>query len=67
MNDAYSYMLRVVSYWNEEYPGKQFGKPEKNSPVGALISNCHYLNWSVPRCCARINEMLFAGPAAKKD
>lgn len=67
MNDVDSYALRVVSYWNAEYPGKPIGKLEKNSPVRSLISNCHFLNWAVPRCCARINEMHFARPAANRD
>jgi len=64
MNDAYSYVLKVLSYWNAEYPGKHIGD-EKH--VMAMIKNCRYLNWPVPKCCARINETYFAGPAAKKE
>ena len=64
MSDVKSYTLKVLSYWNSEYPGKPIGD---NKQIRALISNCHFLNWSVPRCCARINEMLFAAPAAKKE
>lgn len=64
MNDLHSYLARVVSYWNSEYPGKPIGSLEENSPVRSLVSNCHHLGWSVPRCCSRINEMHFLRPAA---
>jgi hypothetical protein len=66
MRDLNSYLAGVLSYWNEEYPGKDIGDLEEKGPVRALVANCRYLNWPVPRCCARINEIHFRTPAAKR-
>jgi len=66
MLDLNSYLAGVLSYWNEEYPGKDIGNLEEKGPVRALVANCRYLNWPVPRCCARINEMFFSDGARNK-
>ena len=67
MNDANPYLSRVASYWNDEYPGKPIGDLNKKGPVRALAVNCCYLNWPVPKCCGRINEMFFSNGARNKE
>ena len=62
MKDLESYILDVFRYWNMEYPGKTIEVRETRG----LMANCHFLGWSAPRCCARINEMLFVRTAANK-
>lgn len=55
MNEVSSYIEKVKSYWKSEYPDKTLPKE-----INSLIINCHYLKWTVPKCCSRIHEMHFA-------
>lgn len=64
MMDIYFYIINVLSYWKMEYPDKYIGNNVfdvyDNKNIKSLIVNCYYLNWTVPKCCSRINDMYFA-------
>lgn len=59
----YLYILRVIEYWNSEYPSFEIGSTIEDFldkyTIGIIIKTSFKYNKTVPYCCGRIYDSCF--------